>query len=128
MLKHPELVFSGREFSHEIFFLNPVNRVESAQPNGNSARQVLRQWLKAGGCFFGGLFLLYTGSDAEELFGCANCWPARHLISVDVSKNRARWLLWWFFMATTGHVGAKSKVMLPRKRTSCRADSSCCCV
>lgn len=59
---------------------------------------------------------------------CANCWPVNHSVSVDVLENRVHLLLWLFFMATVGLAGAKTKVMLPMRRSYLsRADSSCPC-
>lgn len=97
------------------------------QPDGNAARQVLRQRLRARGCFCGDPCIVYfPKKDAENLFCCANCWPVSRLLSVGVSESRAHSLLSWFFMATIGLVGAKTKVMLDVKRSYLRqAHSSC---
>lgn len=78
----------------------PANRVNSV------ASQVAKQQGRHGG---GGwkhmdasvessYLVCFAGRGAEKLLCCADCWPARHLVSVDVSEN-------WYttVMALHGH-------------------------
>lgn len=65
----------------------------------------------------------FAGRGAEKLLRCADCWPARHLVSVDVSENRAHHCdgsLWPQLVLGMPRL----EVMRPMKRSSlCRADS-----
>lgn len=102
-------------------WLKAVNTVQSVTAGWQRRKAGAEAAAESPRCFCGDPCIVrFPRKDAESLFCCADCWPVSRLLSVGVPESPAHSLLSWFFMATTGLVGAKTKVMLNMKRSYLR--------